>query len=877
MSATDPTRSYVPSLMLAPRMEQPSQTRVLPLPDALWVSASREALTPTRIPSETTDERASRRTRTHTLAAKECSPAVLPYLLLEGDKRGSVCTRRPWVAVPQDLDAVGLTVDELYQIVDRAFAGVRRWVWPTWSCRDGYASVRVLLFLDREATYEEASDVWWWARDRLIQAGLPEESAKDGEPANDSRAMDGRLFFLPAYPTPAAPGTERWGGAPCRVYYAGSGDHDPDADADDIADVVLAPLDPLLDVDVARVAGQAVRDREEPLHLARWPSVPVPGKGPRKAVQGTTRKYSSETPALTPPSRVDLDAVPMPGLGATVLAWTRANLPRGQQIQIGSVCDPTVQWQAGETALDYRSAMLHHEVDGAVWLHDFRTGLTYVHNGNPPKVASKKVEATVARGGSAEVAASLQVGMTGEPRPSLSNAIAVLEGDPLWRGALYLDERTLYACIDDAHVDAVAAATGLPRDRGPMIVGDPVIVALRVWISRTYGFEPGRETMHDAITHVSGRRRVNHLTAWLDRCAQTWDGRPRLDTWLRDYAGVEDSAITRAYARRFAISAVARAYAAQDRGAEGAKVDTVLILQGEQGARKSTLLRALAGPGGFSDSRIDIGHKDSYMVIRRPWIYEFAELANLTRKEAEDVKQFLSSQVDNFRPPYGRVALDFPRQGVFVGSTNPSEFLSDPTGSRRYWPVSVGTVDVDGLVSARDQLWGEAVRAYRAGERWWLSDEEETLRATHSEQYQAEDPHVERIRAWCGTLRRGRTVTVLEVMEGALRLSPSEYGRAKSQVAGWLGRLGATKERTMIDRVRSTRWRIPDELCETALRADPVVDSLFSPPSVQDQIVAAWTEQRTEDFARLAAAHPVDLAAVVSRLTPGPTRPVPES
>lgn len=111
------------------------------------------------------------------------------------------------------------------------------------------------------------------------------------------------------------------------------------------------------------------------------------------------------------------------------------------------------------------------------------------------------------------------------------------------------------------------------------------------------------------------------------------------------------------------------------------------MLEGAQGLGKSTGVRVLAGDEWFGDTPITFGDKDSYQALRAKWIYELGELASVTRAELNRAKSFLSATFDVYRPSYGRRTRDFKRQCVFVGTTNESAYLRDPTGNRRFWPI----------------------------------------------------------------------------------------------------------------------------------------------------------------------------------------------
>lgn len=219
--------------------------------------------------------------------------------------------------------------------------------------------------------------------------------------------------------------------------------------------------------------------------------------------------------------------------------------------------------------------------------------------------------------------------------------------------------------------------------------------------------------------------------------AQTWDGSNRLDTWLVDYCGVEDKESTRLIARRFFIAMVARVMK------PGAKVDTVLTLHGAQGAKKTSLVEAIAGgPEYFSNSlpAITTDSREARMHLAGKWIIEIGEMAATRNADNNSIKNFLSATVDKIRRPYLRNDSSVPRQCVFVRTVNNDDFLTDTTGNRRYWTVSVGdNIDLAGFKAARDQLFAEAVVAYENGERWWFEGDEEALLDGDRQKFMAED------------------------------------------------------------------------------------------------------------------------------------------
>jgi predicted P-loop ATPase len=183
--------------------------------------------------------------------------------------------------------------------------------------------------------------------------------------------------------------------------------------------------------------------------------------------------------------------------------------------------------------------------------------------------------------------------------------------------------------------------------------------------------------------------------------------------------------------------------------------------------------------------------------MRGKWLIELGEVDAIKNVRAvTQMKAFLSSATDHYRPSYGRVARDFPRQCVFAGSTNDEHYLEDQTGNRRFWPISCGTLDIASLQRDREQLFAEAVTRFREGWPqaplsspgewlWWLTPEEEAAAADEQEARTEEDPWEPMIQDWlmCPVKPDGNAIdvaggfTTSDVLMGAIGLSSSQLTR----------------------------------------------------------------------------------------------------
>ncbi|CAI8809211.1 putative DNA primase/helicase [Pseudomonas donghuensis] len=359
----------------------------------------------------------------------------------------------------------------------------------------------------------------------------------------------------------------------------------------------------------------------------------------------------------------------------------------------------------------------------------------------------------------------------------MQNVELILSNDERWAGVIG------YSAFSSKIVKLRAA----PYGGEPGDWSDIDDTRVMKWLAQQYNLRVKATHVIEAVSVVAHDNAFHPVREYLGKLE--WDRVPRLGVWLHKILGVTLNDYSAKVGKRWVISAVARVMR------PGCKADTVMILEGAQGAGKSTAMSILGGQW-FMDTPFTLGDKDAFQAIRGKWIVELGELDSFNKAESTKAKQFFSASTDTYRESYGRRTSDVPRQCVFVGTTNQDEYLKDATGNRRYWPVACTKVDLDKLREVRDQLWAEAMFCYLAGDIWWVTREEEEMFSKEQEERFVVDEWEGPILEWLEASQIGETTTGGELLSQALKLDSGHWGKPEQmRVGAIMHRLGWRRKR----------------------------------------------------------------------------------
>lgn len=325
-----------------------------------------------------------------------------------------------------------------------------------------------------------------------------------------------------------------------------------------------------------------------------------------------------------------------------------------------------------------------------------------------------------------------------------------------------------------------------------------------------YGFKPiAKETLRDVVHMLATRNPFDTAQTWLDTL--TWDGTPRIDTFLARYFGCADTAYTTAVSAYLWTALAGRVIT------PGIKADMAPILVGEQGRGKSTGVAAMSPDHSFfREISFHDNDDDKARKLRGCLVAELAELQGLNSREEEGIKAFVTRTHENWVPKFKEFAVSFPRRCVFIGTTNKDEFLADDTGNRRWLPVRSGQVDVSAIRTDCLQLWAEAAVRFR--QHGIAYQQAEALGRAEHEHYMVGDPWDDVITTWLdadddftGKPPRSREYLRIEdVLSAAVGLKPAQIGkREEMRATRVLIRFGYTRKKLRLNGKPARVWQSP--------------------------------------------------------------------
>lgn len=327
-------------------------------------------------------------------------------------------------------------------------------------------------------------------------------------------------------------------------------------------------------------------------------------------------------------------------------------------------------------------------------------------------------------------------------------------------------------------------------------IAEPNLTELEIANYFQYNLGFDKVNHRTIFTCVDGMARINARSPMLDWIKQqTWDGKARLDTWMIDHWGMEDSVYTREVSAKWLLSACAR----MDK--PGTKVDWMMIVVGKQGTGKTSMPgvvfrgHALTLYGEHND-------KDLHMLLHSALCVGFDELDSFGRREASNLKAMITRTEDAFRPPYGMSVEVFPRRFTLYGCGNKHEFLQyDPSGYRRYAILEADKLlDFKGLEDNLAQIWAEAYARYsNGGSRWW--EIENT--SEHAENHVVSNALEEQVYGYVDSLRQakhtnntidGKVYFTYAGLIAAIAPNQANNPRYASEVNAILRKLGAEQK-----------------------------------------------------------------------------------
>lgn len=298
------------------------------------------------------------------------------------------------------------------------------------------------------------------------------------------------------------------------------------------------------------------------------------------------------------------------------------------------------------------------------------------------------------------------------------------------------------------------------------------------FLAHSFDLDIPKEMAVGAFEYVALANPYNPVRRYLESLRRRSDLQlvPMADL-ARAFGIAPDDLLSQALLARHLAAAVRRGIT------PGYKHDQVLILAGQQGARKSSAIEALASSPWFdSATRVEeLEARDFLARINGCWLFEFDEIEHtLLKRTASEFKGFLSRRVDSYVEKYQRSAEKHPRRAVAFGTTNEAEFLNDNTGNRRAWVIDIGDrpLDPDWIRDHRDAIWATVLTWVDWGQATFIANDDllQGMAAARAGQNQLSEPLAEPLAEFLSS-RRPEPIAQSDLIWQALRIEPKDIDR----------------------------------------------------------------------------------------------------
>lgn len=388
------------------------------------------------------------------------------------------------------------------------------------------------------------------------------------------------------------------------------------------------------------------------------------------------------------------------------------------------------------------------------------------------------------------------------------NVVRILHGNPEFKGTIRFDEFKNVLYIKDKQMED----------------HDVLYIQTRIQVLYPDLVKVSKDMVYDAMMKVAHDNSFDSAKDYLR--SLKWDGEKRVDNWLTMAYHTPNDIYHKTVGANWLKGLVKRIMQ------PGCKFDHVLVLEGEQGIKKSTSLMVL-GRDWHVETTMSTDSKDFFMMFQGKAIIEFSEGETLSRTETKRMKAIITTQSDKYRPAYGRLSVDYPRRCVFAMTTNADEYLKDETGNRRWLPVKcVGIADVEWIEQNRDQLFAEAYKRVIVDKETTWEFPEEEMKAEQDKR-RIHDPWEDIILEWYYGLSesdKNMGIAIQDVWEKAIHkgsYSVKPIQRFEEMNIGDVLKriIGLEKRRSVLNGQRSSRY-FPKDAPEITMEVEknrPVV------------------------------------------------------